>query len=167
MAGAVAAFALYNINYLPDHQSFLSEAPSEYQEAFLQFVAKYHKSYGTKEEFEYRLRTFSKNFHDIQTHNMMNSEDAGYSLALNKFSDLTSQEFKNMLGYKPELRQENKAPLHLDDSDLPESIDWRDKGAVTPVKNQGQCGSCWAFSTTGSLEGLNMIKNGELVSFSE
>ena len=68
----------------------------------------------------------------------------------------------NMPAYKP-----GKIELFLDNKDVPDSIDWREKGAVTPVKNQGACGSCYAFSSTGALEGQYFIKNGKLLSFSE
>ena len=106
------------------------------------------------------------------------------SLALNKFGDLTSTEFKALYtgGY---VRDEScavieqKQPQNLRGSfanideleyellDLPQSVDWRQEGAVTAVKNQGNCGSCWSFSTTGALEGLYFITHGNLLAFSE
>jgi len=80
---------------------------------------------------------------------------------------MSNEEYKKLLGYKKNnftvLRQ---APLK-DVNDLPTSIDWRTKGAVNAVKDQGQCGSCWAFSTVASVEGRNFLKTGKLLSLSE
>uniref|UniRef100_A0A7S3YVJ6 Peptidase C1A papain C-terminal domain-containing protein n=2 Tax=Lotharella globosa TaxID=91324 RepID=A0A7S3YVJ6_9EUKA len=86
---------------------------------------------------------------------------------------MTNEEFgKVMKGYRhierPYLRSQNTAVEGvLDSSETPDSVDWVAKGAVSPVKNQGQCGSCWAFSTTGAVEGIHEITTGELVSLSE
>jgi len=92
-------------------------------------------------------------------------------MGVNAHSDLTSKEFSDLyLGYLP--RQNDYARsqnLHVAPAAqvLAASLDWRTSGAVTPIKDQGQCGSCWAFSTTGSVEGANKIKSGNLVSVSE
>jgi len=83
-------------------------------------------------------------------------------------SDWTHEEYKRLLGYKAELKAEsNEEPELLDTSNLASEMNWVTKGAVTPVKNQGQCGSCWAFSTTGSVEGAMFLSAGKLQSFSE
>jgi len=94
------------------------------------------------------------------------------TVGLNQFADLTTEEFGALKGCLNmpagvEVDSEISEVAPTQDGELPSSIDWRAKGAVTPIKNQGQCGSCWAFSTTGSLEGLNFITNNVLLSFSE
>jgi len=87
---------------------------------------------------------------------------------MNEFADLTQKEWKNRIGFCSMRQPEPRRHLaKLNPVNTPASVDWRDKGAVTPVKNQLECGSCWAFSSTGSLEGLNFITNGKLESFSE
>ncbi len=95
-------------------------------------------------------------------------------LGLTSLADLTHDEYRaHYLGYRADLKPARGLGLatpgtwRYADADPPLAVDWRRQGAVTPVKNQLQCGSCWAFSTTGSVEGINAIKTGELVALSE
>jgi len=129
----------------------------------------FDKSYAP-EEFFYKYGVFKTNYDFVQAHNAANHT---WGVELNKFADLTSAEFKIMYnGYKPELRRgertEAKTLADLRIGAYPSgSLNWVQKGAVTGVKDQGQCGSCWAFSSTGSIEGAVFLKHGHLTSLSE
>jgi len=113
-----------------------------------------------------RFDTFRQNAAKVVAHN---AKGLSWTMALNEFADLTSDEFaaKYIGGFRPQVGPKNYELSHLRSVDVPSSIDWSTKGAVTPIKNQGQCGSCWAFSTTGSTEGVNFIATNKLVSLSE
>jgi len=113
---------------------------------------------------------FNENLKYINEHNRR--ADLGkhtYWLGINEYTDWTNQEFRAFMnGFKMAANRTGStfmAPLNI--GDLPKEVDWRDQGYVTEVKNQKQCGSCWSFSATGSLEGQNFRKNGKLVSLSE
>ncbi|KAM0940271.1 putative chymopapain protein [Dioscorea sansibarensis] len=104
-----------------------------------------------------------------------NKKDAPYKLRLNKFGDLTKEEFRktyagSRIYHHMMLRGDRRGSsnfTHAETNDLPVSIDWRQKGAVTGIKDQGHCGSCWAFSTVVAVEGINQIKTNKLLSLSE
>jgi len=135
------------------------------ERVYLQYLAEHGKSYATKEEYLFRLAEFTKKMVILEEYKAQNEDDA--ELAVNFMSDWTDAEYKTLLGYKGTKPASNKTTFSGDVNDLPESVNWVEQGAVTPVKNQGQCGSCWSFSATGSMEGRYQIKNGNLVSFSE
>ena len=131
---------------------------------YLNYLAEHGKSYATKEEYQFRLAEFTRKVQILEEYNAKNSDDA--ELALNHMSDWTDDEYKQILGYKG-TKARNGTEFTGEGVAIPDSVDWVTSGAVTPVKNQGQCGSCWSFSATGSMEGRYQISTGNLVSFSE
>jgi len=135
------------------------------EQSFKLWMGQHNKNYVNDVEYTYRLGVYRSNLEFIEEHNRMNK---GFSVAVNKFADLTSTEFASIYnGYRMPFNRTTKTVAPLNRFFAPDSVDWRTKGAVTEVKNQQQCGSCWAFSTTGSLEGAYFIAKGQLNSVSE
>jgi C1A family cysteine protease len=138
----------------------------DYLFMFKSWMRQHSKEYAS-EEFFFRLQAFIDNMDFVVSHN---HPSKSYTVALNQFADMPTSEFvKYYTGLKiverPYYRALNTAPYSL--VGLPDTIDWESKGGVTPVKNQQQCGSCWAFSATGALEGAGFVKFGQLNSLSE
>ncbi|RDX84120.1 hypothetical protein CR513_34880 [Mucuna pruriens] len=119
-----------------------------------------------------RFNVFKANVMHVHNTNKM---DKPYKLKLNRFADMTNLEFRSIyagskINHHRMFRgtpRENATFIYHNVDKVPSSVDWRKKGAVTSVKDQGQCGSCWAFSTVVAVEGINQIKTHKLVSLSE
>lgn len=131
--------------------------------------ANHGKTYETEQEEQLRFKIFENNVAYIDK---INSENRTFKLEVNAFSDLEAFEFAaKYTGLRRESIFEEVPNLgyHTAGAEEPlvDRLDWREQGAVTPIKNQGQCGSCWAFSAIGTLEGAYQLSSGKLVSLSE
>jgi len=139
----------------------------DWQKSFNKWRSQYNKVYHDI-ELDRRFQIFKENAQYIYHHN---HKSHSYTLALNEFADLTDEEFTQR--YLLSAPQPNCSAtkgsyiLHSVDDKLPNAVDWRQKGVVSAVKNQGTCGSCWTFSTTGAMESHWTIVKGVKKLFSE
>nr|GLL30368.1 senescence-specific cysteine protease SAG39-like [Ipomoea trifida] len=132
-----------------------------------QWMARYERVYKDEVEKSKRYKIFKENVEYIDAFNKAGAKS--YKLGINAFADLTNKEFQaSRNGYKlPHECSSNTLFRYENVSAVPSTVDWRKKGAVTPVKDQGQCGCCWAFSAVAAMEGITQLSTGKLISLSE
>ena len=161
--GLVAVAAILGTFYSSSSQpTFLLDVESSNENYFQYHLEMYGKKY-TGEEYLKRMRIFNDNMGYIRKFNTFGNT---WYLKPNQFTDLTNAEFRAM--YLPnKLMPQTEESLTEEAVSYPNSVDWTTQGVVTPVKNQGQCGSCWAFSTTGAVESAWKLAGHSLISLSE
>ncbi|XP_015881325.3 senescence-specific cysteine protease SAG39 [Ziziphus jujuba] len=133
-----------------------------------EWMARFGRVYKDTNEKEKRFKTFQENVERIEAFNA--AAKKAYKLSVNGFADLTNEEFKSSRNrFKGHIcSSDSTTPFRYENVEaVPSSMDWRKKGAVTPIKDQGQCGSCWAFSAVAATEGITQLTTGKLISLSE
>ncbi|EAS06068.1 papain family cysteine protease (macronuclear) [Tetrahymena thermophila SB210] len=162
------AFSSYMVANKSSSTTLLRSSNNDLAEMYAEFKLEHNIVFQNSEEDLYRQNIFFQNVRYIQSENAKNNT---FKLAINIMAILTDEEYSSLY-----LNLDQQESIDIFDSlvddnetvgDIPSEVNWTAQGAVTPVKNQGSCGSCWAFSTTGALEGSYFLKNNQLISFSE
>ncbi|XP_070051594.1 senescence-specific cysteine protease SAG39-like [Nicotiana tomentosiformis] len=161
-------FSILNICSFKVTSRDLQEASM--QERHEKWIVRHGREYKDEIEKERHFRIFKENVEFIESFNQNGTQR--YKLAINKYADLTTEDFlESYTGLDTSFQQKSNATTSFKyDSqltDIPLSMDWRKSGSVTGVKDQGQCGCCWAFSAVAAIEGAYQIANNELISLSE
>ncbi|KAJ1690372.1 hypothetical protein LUZ63_014527 [Rhynchospora breviuscula] len=158
----VTSFLTYGIIFciiVPSNADLLNDE-------FEKWIKEIGKNYSNEDEKLKRFAIFKSNYQFINSSN--NNPEQTFKLGLNKYADLTNQEFRALLaGFIPRTGKQPSTPFRYENVMPPSSIDWRSRGAVTSVKDQGKCGSCWAFVTADAIEGITKITKGILPTLSE
>ncbi|XP_057506603.1 senescence-specific cysteine protease SAG39-like [Actinidia eriantha] len=130
-----------------------------------QWTARYGRVYKDTAEEEKRFNIFKDNVEYIESSNK--AANKPYTLGVNQFADLTNEEFKLRNRFKSHVCSTTTSFKYENMTAVPSTMDWRKKGAVTAIKDQGQCGCCWAFSVVAAMEGITQLTTGKLIALSE